>query len=157
MALTSRSSQRPCRAVEGLREASLHLGPSPWPKARLKGVARVGLAYQRQVAKALAMHVAAGSALVEPWFRFTDANGSGFCSPDALVAQAGGILVVEVKLTFVPEADRQLDRLYRPVVAMAYGLPLDAVRGLIVCRGLTMDTPVQRVIHSLVPCRRAAA
>lgn len=67
------------------------------------------------------------------WFRFSDVFGTGFCSPDLLLLTKSGLLVLECKLTYTPEARAQLLGLYLPVLRHLTGV---AVAGVVICRGL---------------------
>jgi hypothetical protein len=50
-----------------------------------------------------------------PWIDFEDENGTGHCAPDFVVQHPKGLVVVECKLTLVPEAREELLNLYLPV------------------------------------------
>lgn len=91
---------------------------------------RKGLAYQKAVCKALLGHSGA-------WFEFEDAIGPGICQPDlyfTLGGEARALALVEIKLTYTQEALDQLLRLYSPVLALAFHLPVFPV---VICKNLT--------------------
>lgn len=136
--------RKQCRAVKDLIHAEGLIGPPPFGASRPpRGSAKSrGLRYQRAVIKALPAGTNPG-----PWFSYLDANGPGICQPDALVGLDGTLWVVEIKLTYTPEADRQLDLLYLPVVQLA--LMPRRIRGLVVCQGLTGECSADRVVHTL--------
>jgi hypothetical protein len=103
--------------------------------------ARLGLAYERRVVKELQHHVDIGNLVrVEhnPWFAFEDEFGAGTCSPDIIVYGPQFVQIVEVKLRWVPVAQKKLEDLYRPVVCAAYGI-LPSL--LVLCRYVTPETP----------------
>jgi len=120
------------RQITGLLWAAECQPPAFAGKARPRGAKALGLQYERQLAAAFP-HGRAGQ-----WFSFVDANGSGYCQPDLLLVLPEGPLVMECKLTWVPEAHSQLTQLYLPVVSMALGKP---ARGLVVCKHLTPSAP----------------
>ena len=102
------------RHVQGLRWAIR--AECPWPKSRPRGTKALGLAYERAAARALprAEH--------NPWFKFEDRHGIGYCSPDLLFIRDKAALLLECKLTDWEEAWEQLQRLYIPVVGAALGV-----------------------------------
>lgn len=128
------------RRIAGLEQASLATAPRFPKEGARSAVQRQGLRYQHAVVKAL------GGTSPGQWFQFRDANGPGHCQPDLLTYHRGVIWVIEVKLTYTPEADTQLAQLYLPVVAMALGAP---TRGLIVCRNLTPQVPASRRVSDM--------
>lgn len=102
--------------------------------------ARRGLAYQRKLGQALVALASkiGGQVELEPWFRFWDASGQHKCSPDALFHFQDKTLIIEAKLTWVPEAWDQLLKLYMPVV-MLHQSHL-RIYPLIICKNLTPDS-----------------
>jgi hypothetical protein len=111
---------------------------APFAKAKGRTTATTnGLRYERRVQKALTKVKAGfiGNVEVNPWFRFVDAMGTNYCSPDMLVHLANGsVVVVEVKLTWVAQALAKLTDLYVPVVERALGtraMPLVIVKNLV--------------------------
>ena len=101
--------------------------PTGLPARRAGGVKAKGLRYERSLAKALP------DAAHGQWFEFEDATGHHFCQPDLLHRTSRGVLILEVKLSWTPEARQQLDFLYIPVVSKALSVP---VFGLVVCKNL---------------------
>lgn len=95
------------------------------PRARSK---LLGLAYERNLAKALG-----GRAFYGKWFEFLDRNGPGWCQPDLIFARDRVIYVLECKYSWVPEGHSQIDELYKPVLELAFGVP---VCGIVVCKSL---------------------
>ncbi len=61
---------------------------------------------------------------------------------------------MEAKYTWKRGAARQISGLYSPVLEHVYGLP---VRGIVVCKVLTRETPRHAVCHSLVDAMERAA
>ena len=95
-----------------------------------------GLRYEKNVKsqlEALQERKIFGQIEHNPWFEFTDDFGSNICSPDFIVHTSNGVIVVEVKLTWVPVALEKLDLLYGLVVAQA--LQCD-VAPLVICKNL---------------------
>jgi hypothetical protein len=91
---------------------------SPWPRTRSSGAKALGLQYERKVAKRLlrAEH--------NPWFRFQDRNGLGYCSPDFLWKTDRFRIVMECKLQDALEAWEQLEGLYLPVLREVFPEPI---------------------------------
>lgn len=98
--------------------------------------ARLGLAYEKKVLKALSTTARSMGAQVEaqPWFRFVDGHGRGQAVPDALFHFGDRTLVIEIKYTFTLDAVVKLHGLYVPVVKAAYKT---RVYPLIICKNLT--------------------
>lgn len=118
------------REVRGLRWARACARPGCIPVGRPRGVKAKGLVYERQVAGAVP------GAIHGQWYEFEDANGPGWCQVDLMFPHPGGLpafVLLECKLTWTPEAFRQLRGLYIPVVEAASG---HHALGLQVCRNL---------------------
>jgi len=75
----------------------------------------------------------------EPWFEYLDTNGLGRCAPDFIIELGAINLVIEAKLTFVPEAITKLHGLYLPVAIVAASNW--KTRGLVICRNTTPAAP----------------
>ena len=105
--------------------------------------AKQGLRYEAKVERELASLSARGLfSQVErtPWFDFADSLGSSCCAPDFVLHQPGGaIIVIEVKLTWVPVALPKLRQLYIPVVSKA--LHSNVIFPLVIVKNLTPDAP----------------
>ena len=123
----------PIVAARSLREAYK-------PRAS-NAVAALGLRYERKV-KAELLRLLANNDLVRvehnPWFTFSDTYGTNNCCPDFILWRENGLIVVEVKLTWVPIALAKLHDLYLPVVAQALDMP---VLPLVICRNTTPMAP----------------
>lgn len=101
-------------------------------RAPANAIQRAGLRYERLVSEAISQ--AGPTVIRNPWFNYIDSLGSRVCSPDCVVDDGSGILVVvECKLTFVPNAQAKLMNLYVPIVEQIFGKP---ARGLVVCKHL---------------------
>jgi hypothetical protein len=69
-----------------------------------------------------------------PWFRFTDDYGTRHCQPDSVLVdkQKRRITIFEIKTRDLEQGYRQLEDVYRPVLAKAYpGYTIDTV---LVCK-----------------------
>lgn len=117
------------RQLRSLRWVRLAERPSALPRSRPRGAKAKGLAYEADLRLGL------GTAAIHgQWFEFEDLNGRGWCQVDWIVPWSEGTLVVlECKLTWTPEAFRQLGGLYVPIVEKVWGCE---VLGLQVCRNL---------------------
>lgn len=111
-------------------------------KSRPRRIApKLGLAYENRIGKELKKHHEKERFLEfehNPWFRFYDTFGTGHCSPDYLIHFPQGVVVVEVKLTWVEIAQDKLNDLYMPVVSLALDRP---VRSLVIVKNLTPQAP----------------
>src|ERR1700691_4202818 len=92
-----------------------------WTNQKPKSqAAKNGLRYEARVGKELQHHVVVGrfeKLEHNPWFVFEDIYGAAACCPDFLLHVEGGIIIVEVKLTWVEVAIHKLNDLYSPVVS----------------------------------------
>lgn len=143
---TPKPKPPPVRAVAGLVIAE-RTRPRPLPPAS-SPAAKLGLQFERRVFRELAQLQLAGRiAKLEhnPWFAFADTNGPGLCCPDFLAQTDFGLTIIEVKLTWVEEAERKLRLLYLPVVARLFGkIPST----LVLCRRLADGAPAADVALS---------
>jgi hypothetical protein len=135
-----------CRQVERLLWAE-GVKDSPWPKAKLSGLPALGKRYENRVAKALP------GAVHGPWFKYYDANGLGYCSPDFVLSCPEGILVLECKLTWTEEALAQLRGLYIPVLEKVTGLP---VVGGVVLKSLGRGGGSVKLVSNMAEMTKAA-
>ncbi len=120
------------RIVEGLKWArACPVRPPYIPKSRPRGVKALGVRYERRLAEA-------SGGLAGQWFEFEDANGLGCCQTDVIVDLDNVLLVLEAKLSWVPEGHSQIAKLYRPVVEAALVKP---VIGIVVVKNLTPGAP----------------
>lgn len=100
----------------------------PTPK-RLRGTKRLGIAYEKALAKALP------SATHGQWFEYRSESGPSWCQTDLLLESARRVVVVEAKLTDLSGARQQLDELYLPVLRVAY--PTKSIHAIIALRHVT--------------------
>jgi hypothetical protein len=126
------------RVVEGLRAAFI-VSAQPLPKAQ-SPAQKLGLAYERKLGKALQAAFGPANVAHGPWFRFEDSLGEAFCSPDFIlrVGPSGGIVIVEAKLSYVPEAIEKLLKLYCPVIGHIFR---QEVFPLVITKHLRPDAP----------------
>jgi len=96
----------------------------------LRGAKRLGIAYERALAKALP------AATHGQWFEYQ--NGSGkpeWCQTDLLLESERRVVVIEAKLTNLEAAQKQLTNLYLPVLRTAF--PEKSVHSIIALRHVT--------------------
>jgi hypothetical protein len=118
------------RHVEGLIWAQAVAKGPFGPQGRKKGAKARGLAFERDVAKALPRPEAWA---FNPWYQFGDRNGGGYAQPDFVLRTKTAVLVLECKLTDTREAYDQLRGLYFPILEHVYGLP---VSGIVIAKNL---------------------
>jgi hypothetical protein len=76
------------------------------------------------------------------WFAYVDSHGPGHCCPDAILTLPDGqIVVLEVKLSWVPEALPKLKGLYIPVLSHALGCDLQTLKPLVLVRSTKPAAP----------------
>lgn len=107
--------------------------PQGMPVARPRGAKRLGLLYEKSLVAAFGDRAFAGK-----WFEFLDQNGPGWCQPDLIFARSRVIFVLECKYTWTPEGHSQIERLYKPVLELVFGVP---VVGIQVCKRLVPEMP----------------
>lgn len=106
-------------------------------------IAREGLSFERKVYQALKDALPSKGFLVErnPWFRYQGADKiDHFCSPDILITdlEDAYTMIVEVKLSWVPNVLDKLRDLYCPVVGRALAIP---VKPLVVAKNSAPSAP----------------
>lgn len=128
------------RMAIGLTAA--HRARREFPIAKPSNVAaRIGLRYERRVGRELALHIKPDRFVKlehNPWFTFYDTYGVANCCPDFLLWMDTGIIIIEVKLTWVEVALAKLHELYCPVISCALNAP---VLPLVICRNITAKSP----------------
>lgn len=129
------------RKVSNLLRAS-RVEQGPFKIKASNASAKRGLQYEQRVFTALKAFVSEDKFFKiehNPWFSFTDANGHNYCAPDILLHyKHSTVVIVEVKLTWVKEAEPKLEQLYCPVISLA----LDRlVAPLVICRNLIPEAP----------------
>ena len=143
------SRNNPCRIIRGLVSADFCPRPAQIPKSRPRGRKAAGLKYERNLAEGLP------GAKHGQWFKFVDSNGPGFCQPDILLRTPVGIAVLESKYTWTQAGHVQLDKLYIPVVEMAW--PDQPAFGIVVCKVLTADVDPSWICRDLASAIARAA
>lgn len=139
------------RVVQGLKYAVTCGTPGHVGVSRPRGAKAHGLRYERGLAKAVPV------ARHGQWFQFIDSNGLGTCQTDLLLEFAELMVVLEAKYTWTLAGHWQDERLYRPVVARAFGKP---AFGLVVCKTLRAEAEmgdvmvVHRLMDALHWCQR---
>lgn len=113
------------RQVRGLIWAALCERPKHIPIGRPRGQKAYGPRYERALERGPLCGATRGQ-----WFAFLDLNGQGHCQTDFIINQADRLVVLECKYTWVPEGQRQIDQLYRPVLEKVFHKP---VIGVVVC------------------------
>lgn len=117
-----------CRKIEGLIWArALPRRPNGIPIDRPRGAKAEGIRYEKALARALP------KANHGQWFEFEDSNGRGYCQTDLIFSWKGQIVVLEAKYTWRMAGHRQIEQLYRPILAKITGKP---VLGVVVCKRL---------------------
>lgn len=126
------------REIHGLLDAQKCSALS-FPKTKDPKMQK-GLVYEKKVTKALNLTAKKCGAKCESqtWFKYFDRQGLGYCAIDNLFTFGDQTLVIEVKYTWVSEAEEKLFKLYLPVV---FGSNNFRARPLIICRNITPTTP----------------
>lgn len=139
------------RIITGLKFASRCTKPPHVGISRPRGAKAHGVRYEKQLAKGLPL------ARHGQWFQFVDANGLGTCQTDLLLEFPEVVVVLEAKYTWTLMGHVQVERLYKPVVEMAYGKPCI---GMVVCKALRPEEQmgdlmvVHRLTEALSWCAR---
>lgn len=128
------------RQIAGLVWARPCARPENIPISHPRGRKAAGLQYERELARALP------GAIHGQWFEFADSAGLGWCQPDLYIVDSSAIYVLEAKYTWKRGAASQISGLYKPVLERVFGLP---VRGIVVCKVLTRETPKGAICRSL--------
>lgn len=131
-----------------LRRAEPCQRPDCIPIGRPRGAKRLGITFERAIAKAVPL------ARRGQWFYFEDFYGPGYCQTDFLLFTPSAIFVIEAKLTDTPAAQAQLRELYLPVVTKAYGLP---ALGIVLVKNLSPETARGAICDSLAMAFAMAA
>ena len=109
------------KAVKGLTAAKTIAEPQFAKTAGpQKGAKKRGLIYEQRVTRLLNQHFVGISGL---WFEFVDQKGHRYAQADWVGFDwtKGRIYLVEAKLSRVPKAWWQLNRLYLPLVEFCFG------------------------------------
>lgn len=113
--------------LQGLKWAKWADAPSFSDKPAPKGAMAAGIRYEKRIARKL-LDIYGDDCKVThgPWIQFEDKTGVHFAQPDVLIEPADvslPLIVVEIKLSHRPFAERKLRRLYGPLVRRALDLP----------------------------------
>jgi len=135
------------REIQGLKWVRVLDGrPAGLPQGRPRGAKARGVAFEKAVAESEGF----GHARHGMWLGYEDVNGIGFAQPDFVFAGGSdgtsALVVAEVKLTWTTQAYRQLRRLYWPLLQLLVGAPIG---GIVVCQGLTRESPKGHVVGSI--------
>jgi hypothetical protein len=118
--------------------------PSPKMPKPTSPLAKLGLAYERKVVRALRESAPAGIFIEpNPWYEYSDEAGTHVCSPDILIIDEGegyGI-VAEVKLNWTPLAIQKLSELYCPIMNYFSQTSGIAFKPLVITKNLTPESP----------------
>lgn len=116
---------RKIKPVKGLKWARLVDQPQFAQTTRTpKGVKGKGVRYERQVQEKLEQNIPdSWVGVCGPWFQFEDSNGVRFAQADWIGFNVDElyICIAEMKLSRVPEAWWQLNRVYKPLVQEVFG------------------------------------
>lgn len=118
------------RVIQGLISAETCHRPGFIRQTRPRGKKGAGLRYERELAKSLP------GAIHGQWFHFVDRAGEGWCQPDIMLWNSAGLIILESKYTWTQAGHKQIELLYKPVVARAMQ---KQTFGMVVCRTLTTD------------------
>jgi hypothetical protein len=88
---------------------------------RMSQVQKAGLAYERRVARQAVRWWPKATIQRNTWIRFEDSSGIRYCCPDLLIFGARNCWLLEVKLSFVEEAELKVKELYLPLVQLIWG------------------------------------
>lgn len=115
-----------------------------------KPAKKAGLAFERALGLVLTRTIAAapqlGASLSHgQWLTFGTLARTSWCQPDFLLFSREEVLIIECKLSFIPEGLEQLQR-YAPVVEAAFGRR--AVLGL-ACKNLRPSAGGHPIVDSL--------
>jgi hypothetical protein len=107
-----------------------------------------GLRFEKQFAVELT-NLNSGTVERNPWFEYHDPEGvPHFCCPDLLwfpplsvAVTFGNVVVIEVKHTWVPEAQEKLTDLYLPIVRAVQSPTMSDIRPLVVVKNLALGGP----------------
>jgi len=112
-------------AVRGLRWAKFTEEAPTFSPQTFTSAQKRGLSYEKKIAQKLAALYPAGRVLHGQWIIYEDSTGRHYAQPDILIIPENEclpIVVVEVKLSHRPHAERKLLRLYVPLLRTALGV-----------------------------------
>ena len=135
--MSSPTKRRRRRIIKGLRWAkALECQPPFIHEKKVRGSRKAGLIYERKVANYLEA-LYPGRVRHGQWFEFEDHRGKGWCQTDVLVmpVEDGPLILIEIKLSHRPAAERKLKAMYLPVVLAVW--PDTPIVRIQVCKNLT--------------------
>lgn len=91
--------------------------PACIPVGRPRGAKAQGVRYEHALARAWP------EAVHGQWWSYGQGGQQRYCQTDLLLAGPKAAWIVEVKLSWTPQAKQSLDEVYVPVVACALGRP----------------------------------
>lgn len=113
------------KSIRKLRAANWVAKPKFIDDEKPTGIKATGLVYERSVLKWITdLYEGEATVMLNPWIKYTDANGMGWCSPDAVVIPNDNSppVIFEVKLTVTDDAIKELDNLYAPLLRKLLGV-----------------------------------
>lgn len=112
------------------------------PEKPPKGAKARGLLYERRIVERLREHYAEAEVIHGPWIQYLDSRGKFYCQPDVVIIPndtTKPIIVVEIKLTYKPEAATKVTKLYSRLISLLY--PGRLIVPMQICRRRTARTP----------------
>lgn len=86
-----------------------------------------GIRYEKRIAKKIAdLYGDEAQVMHGPWIHYADMTGPHYAQPDIVIIPEAihkPVIIIEVKLSHRPFAERKLRRLYLPLVKEAGGIP----------------------------------
>lgn len=111
----------------------------PVIRKNLTNVARLGLSYENSVFKNLRKNHPELNIQHNPFYEYQfRGNRPCWCSPDLVIDLGNLVVIIEVKLTWVPDAANKLRNIYCPVVRRVLQKP---AIGVVVCKNLVENAP----------------
>lgn len=143
---------RKFKSVKGLKRADVVEEPQfAKINGNVRGMKGKGLRYESHVCnyldRNLPEHVVGVHGL---WFKFEDAKGERYAQADwvGFDLLRACIYIVEVKLTRVPDAWWQLNRLYKPLVSKVFGWDIAMIEVTATVRNVAVPDDVL-LIHDI--------
>jgi len=129
------------RSIRGLQQALLIEPPSFLSNSYRSPAMLQGIRFEKKIKKYIDTCYQDAEILKGQWFQFEDIRGRGFAQPDIILLSPESLIIVEVKLTWRPEVERKLRRLYGPLCSEIWpDLPQKHAQ---VCKGLRDNCPVE--------------
>lgn len=135
------------RIIKDLQWAIPCPRPKCIPRGRPRGSKKQGLLYEQKLAEELG-----GAWTHGAWYEFEDRHGHGYCQVDFVRRTADVTVVLEAKLTWLPEAHTQIEWLYKPILEACFHKP---VVGVVIARRLVPGITAA-IAHTLPSALEAA-